>query len=363
MLKHRYRRRGAALIGLAAVAAAALGGGSASASGMHHGFRQINLVSDIPGMAQVTDPHLVNPWGLAFSSSSPIWVADNGMNVATLYAGGVGGMPASIVPLVVSVPQGAPTGQVFNGTNGFKLGIGGGMRQPARFIVDSEAGVISAWTNTTVPQTHFRQKLALPGAVFKGLAIGFFQHHPALYATDFAGGRVDVIDSHFHLLSTPGAFRDPMVPMTYHPFGIETIGNRVVVTYGKTQAGSTDEAHGAGFGFVAVFTQNGRLVKHLVSHGALNAPWGLARAPMGFGRFGGDLLVGNFGDGRINAYDMRTGMWEGVLRRPSGRPVAIDGLWAVKFGNGTFGGHHDLVFSAGIDDEAHGLLGELRHVS
>jgi uncharacterized protein (TIGR03118 family) len=205
--------------------------------------------------------------------------------------------------------------------------------------------------------------LAVPGAVFKGLAIGFFDGHPALYATDFAGGRVDVVDAHFNLLSPPAAFRDPMVPMSYHPFGIETIGNRVVVTYAKTQMGSTDEAHGPGFGFVAVFTQNGQLVKHLVSHGALNAPWGLARAPMGFGRFGGDLLVGNFGDGRINAYDMQTGMWEGVLRRPSGRPVAIDGLWALKFGNGVFGGPRDLVFSAGLDDESHGLLGELRHVS
>src|SRR5205085_4864167 len=142
-----------------------------------------------------------------------LWVSDNGKDVATLYAGGTAGVPPSIVPLVVSVPQGAPTGQVFNGTNAFKLGIGGGMSQPARFIVDSEAGVISAWTNTAVPQTRFRQKLALPGAVFKGLAIGFFHRHPALYATDFAGGRVDVIGSHFHLMSTPGAFHDPMVPI------------------------------------------------------------------------------------------------------------------------------------------------------
>ena len=361
MLRHRPRRRYAAVIGLAVVAAMALGSGSAAASGMQGGFRQINLVSDIPGKAQVTDSNLVNPWGLAFAPTSPLWVSDNGMNVATLYTGGADSMPASIVPLVVSVPQGAPTGQVFNGTNGFKLGIGGGMRQPARFIVDSEAGVISAWTNSNPLPTQFQQKLMVPGAVFKGLAIGFFDHHPALYATDFAGGHVDVVDSHFHLLSTPGAFSDPMVPMNYHPFGIETIGNRVVVTYGKTQQGSTDEAHGPGFGFVAVFTQNGQLVKHLVSHGALNAPWGLALAPMGFGRFGGDLLVGNFGNGRINAYDMQTGMWEGTLRRPSGSVVAISGLWALKFGNGVAGGPRDLLFSAGLDDESHGLLGELRH--
>jgi uncharacterized protein (TIGR03118 family) len=360
MHRHRYWRRLATVIGLTVAAAASLGGGSAAASDMPHGFRQINLVSDIPGKAQITDSSLVNPWGLAFGPTTPLWAADNGTDVATLYAGGVGSTPVSKVPLTFAVPQGAPTGQVFNGTNGFKLRVGD-MRVPSRFIVDSEAGVISAWTLTDPVQMHFRQKLVLPDAVFKGLAIGFFHRHPALYATDFEGGSVDVIDSHFHMLSTPGVFRDPMVPMNYHPFGIETIGNRVVVTYAKTQAGSDDEAHGPGFGFVAAFTQNGRLVKHLVSHGALNAPWGLARAPMGFGRVGGDLLVGNFGNGRINAYDMQTGMWEGTLRRPSGRAVAIHGLWALKFGNGVAGGPRDLLFSAGLDDESHGLLGELRH--
>ena len=357
------RRRLAALTGIAVLAAMAVGSGGSAAAGEMHGFRQINLVSDIPGKAQITDANLVNPWGLAFGPTTPLWVSDNGTDVATLYAGGTGGMPAGIVPLVVSVPQGAPTGQVFNATNGFTLPIGGGMRQPARFIVDSEAGVISAWTNTNPPATQFQQKLAVPGAVFKGLAIGFFHDHPALYATDFAGGKVDVVDARFHLMATPGAFRDPRVPMSYHPFGIETIGNRVVVTSAKTQPGSEDEAHGAGLGFVAVFTQDGKLIEHLVSHGALNAPWGLARAPMGFGRFGGDLLVGNFGNGRINAYDMRSGMWEGTLRRPSGAVVSIDGLWALKFGNGVLGGSRDLVFSAGLDDESHGLLGELRHVS
>jgi uncharacterized protein (TIGR03118 family) len=361
MLRHRFWQRLGAVIGLMMLAAAALGAGSAGASGTHHGFRQINLVSDIPGKAQITDSNLVNPWGLAFGPTTPLWVADNGTDVATLYAGGIGRMPINIVPLTFTVPQGAPTGQVFNGSNGFKLRAGD-TRVPARFIVDSEAGVISAWTLTDPVQTHFRQKLAVPGAVFKGLAIGFFHRHPALYATDFAGGHVDVIDSHFHLLSTPGAFRDSMVPTSYHPFGIEAIGNRVVVTYAKTQAGSEDEAHGLGLGFVAVFTRDGRLVKHLISRGALNAPWGLALAPVGFGRFGGDLLVGNFGNGRINAYDMRTGMWQGTLRRPSGRPVRIDGLWALKFGNGVTGGPRDLLFSAGLDDEAHGLLGELRHV-
>ncbi|HEY0388840.1 MAG TPA: TIGR03118 family protein [Gaiellales bacterium] len=359
MLRHRYRSRLAAVVGLAVVAATALGSaGTAAAGTTHHGFRQINLVSDIPGKAHITDSNLVNPWGLAFGPTTPLWVSDNGTDMASLYAGGTPSTPISELTSF-AVPHGAPTGQVFNGSNGFKLRVAGGMRAPARFIVDSEAGVVSAWTPGDLA---FRQKLVVPGAVFKGLAIGFFHHHPAVYATDFAGGSVDVVDSHFHMLSTPGAFRDPMVPMSYHPFGIQAIGNRIVVSYAKTQAGSEDEQHGAGLGFVAVFTQNGRLVKHLISHGALNAPWGLVRAPMGFGRFGGDLLVGNFGNGRINAYDMQTGMWQGVLRRPNGRVLAIDGLWGLLVGNGVTGTPHDLLFSAGIDDESHGLLGEIRHV-
>src|SRR5262249_8371349 len=155
MLRHWQGRRYAAMAALAVVAAMALGAGSAAANGMHHGFRQINLVSDIHGKAQITDNNLVNPWGLAFGPTTPLWVNDNGSNVATLYAGGVGTTPVSKVPLTFAVPQGAGTGQVFNATNGFKLRVGD-MREPARFIVDSEAGVISAWTLTNPVQMHFR---------------------------------------------------------------------------------------------------------------------------------------------------------------------------------------------------------------
>jgi uncharacterized protein (TIGR03118 family) len=356
------RSRLALAAALAAMAVAAVGaGGSAGAATMHHGFRQINLVSDIPGKAQLTDHNLINPWGLAAGPTTPLWVADNGTDVATLYLGGVGGSLIGEFPVAFTVPQGAPTGQVFNASNGFKLRVGD-TRVPAKFIFDSEAGVISAWTLTDPIQTNVRQKLVVPGAVFKGLAIGFFGHHPALYATDFAQNQIVVVDSHFHQMAVPALFHDPMMPSNYAPFGIQAIGNKLVVTYAKTQMGSTDEQHGAAFGFVDLYTQDGQLVKRLVSHGRLNAPWGLVRAPMGFGRFGGALLVGNFGDGRINAYDIHTGQWLGLLRRPSGRALAIDGLWGLRFGNGTTGGPNDLLFSAGIDDEAHGLLGEIRHV-
>jgi uncharacterized protein (TIGR03118 family) len=355
------RPRLALAAALAAVVVAAVGAGGSAGAATVHGFRQINLVSDIPGKAQLTDHNLVNPWGLAAGPTTPLWAADNGTGVATLYLGGVGGSPIGEFPVAFTVPQGAPTGQVFNPTNGFKLRVGD-TRLPAKFIFDSEAGVISAWTLTNPIQPNVRQKLVVPGAVFKGLAVGFFEHHPALYATDFAQNQIVVVDSHFHRLAVPGVFRDPMMPSNYAPFGIQAIGNKLVVTYAKTQSGSTDEQHGAGFGFVDVYTQDGQLVKRLVSHGRLNAPWGLVAAPMGFGRFGGALLVGNFGDGRINAYDMHTGQWLGLLRRPSGRALAISGLWGLRFGNGIAGGTNDLMFSAGIDDEAHGLLGEIRHV-
>jgi uncharacterized protein (TIGR03118 family) len=348
-----------ALLGLVAVIAT---GASAGGAVTHHGFRQINLVSDIPGKAQLTDSHLVNPWGLAAGPTTPLWVADNGTDVATLYAGAVHGSPVSQPPLIVSIPGGAPTGQVFNPTNGFKLRAGD-TRLPAKFIFDSEAGTITAWTLTDPLQTTARTKLTVPGAVFKGLALSFFDHHPALYATDFTNNQVVVVDSHFHRVATPGMFEDATLPPRFAPFGIQAIGRWIVVSYAKRELGGTDEEHGAGLGYVDVFSREGALVSRLVSRGNLNAPWGLVRAPAGFGRFGGALLVGNFGDGRINAYDFSSGQFLGSLHRPDGRPVAIEGLWGLRFGNGVTAGPNELLFSAGIDDESHGLLGKIRHAS
>ena len=355
------RRRLGFSAALAVTALVLVTGATASGAVAHHGFRQINLVSDIPGKAQITDANLVNPWGLAAGPTTPLWVADNGPGVATIYAGAVHGSPVSQVPLVVTVPGGAPTGQVYNPTNGFKLRVGDS-RVPAKFIFDSEAGTITAWTLTNPVQTSARTKLTVPGAVFKGLALSFFGHHPALYAADFVNNKVVVIDSRFHPIATPGLFEDDMMPAHYAPFGIQAIGNTIVVTYAKQQAGSTDEAHGPGLGLVDVYSRDGALLSRLVSHGRLNAPWGLVQAPAGFGRFGGALLVGNFGDGRINAYDMSTGQWLGLLHRPNGRPLAIQGLWGLMFGNGVTGSPSDLLFSAGIAAEAHGLVGEIRHV-
>ena len=289
-------------------------------------------------------------------------MADNGTDAATIYPGSVGGAPISQLPLVVSV-NGAPTGQVFNPTNGFKLRVGD-QRLPAKFIFDGEEGSINAWTLSDPVQTVARTKLQVPGAVFKGLALSFFGHHPALYAADAGNGRVWVIDAHFHVMATPGLFRDRMLPDGYKPFGIQAIGNRILVSYARFEPGEEDESHGPGLGFVDVYTRNRaagaaadppRPPERPLGHGA--------GAGRGFGRFSGALLVGNFGDGHINAYDMTTGERLGQLRRPNGHALAIEGLWGLRFGNGVTGRATDLLFSAGIDDEAHGLVGKIRHVS
>jgi uncharacterized protein (TIGR03118 family) len=332
----RPRRAGGAalLVGLGILAAAPAAGARAP-----NAYTRVDLVSDQPGHARITDPNLVNAWGLAAGPSTPIWVADNGTDVATLYSGGLGGSAPKIMPLVVKIPGGAPTGQVFNGSSAF-----GG----AHFIFSSEAGRITAWSNGTSARTEVTRK----GAIYKGLAIAGHR----LYATDFHHGRVDVFGSDFGRIEHPG-FRDRRLPPHYAPFGIQRIGHRIVVSYAKQDADREDDVGGAGQGFVDVYSRRGHLIRRLVKRGRLDSPWGLVRAPRSFGAFGGSLLVGNFGDGAINAYNPRTGAFRGRLRSSAGHPITIPGLWGLQFGNGAFGGRRGLVFSAGPADEQHGLLG------
>ena len=338
------------LVVAAALAAPAVAGASA--------YRQTNLVSDQPGVAQVMDPNLVNAWGLAAGPTTPLWVADNGMSVATIYPGAVGGTPISIAPLVVSVPAQDPTGQVFNPTMGFRQDVGG-TPTPSLFILATETGSIAAWApGTTTAATEW----TTPGAIFKGLALARVRGHGArLFAADFGNNAVDVFNNTFHPVNTHGRFHDPNLPHTFAPFGIQAIGGRLYVSYAK-QGTPPDEVDAPHLGYVDVYSPNGHLIRRLVSRGALNAPWGMARAPRHFGRFSGALLVGNFGDGHIHAYNIHTGAVLGTLRRPSGHPVRIDGLWGLRFGNGVTGARNALLFSAGPADESHGLLGELRHV-
>jgi uncharacterized protein (TIGR03118 family) len=238
---------------------------------------------------------------------------------------------------------------------------------PARFLFSTEGGQILGWS-PAVSLTHavVAADLSTVGTLYKGLAIGSTDKGDFLYAADFHNGRVDVFDGNFNLVNDPGAFVDPNLSKGYAPFGIQTIAGKVFVAYAKQDADRHDEVAGHGLGFVDAYSLSGKFMGRAVSRGRLNAPWGLARAPAGFGSFGGDLLVGNFGDGRINAYAPQNDgsyLFEGALRGEGGKPIWIDGLWALEFGKGepTNNGPTDtLFFTAGPYGESQGLFGSIR---
>jgi len=324
-------------------------------------YDQTNLVSDIPGAAQVTDANLINAWGMSAGPATPVWVSDNGADVSTLYAGAQPGTPVTVVPLVVSIPGGAPTGQAFNDTSGFVLNSGG-KTGPARFIFAGEDGDITAWNPTGVV-TSAVLTAHTEDAVYKGLALLHAGPGPLLLAADFRHNRIDVFDTDFHLVRQPHRFASIGVPPGYAPFNVAVLGNLVFVTYALQDEDREDEGPGAGHGFINVFDRDGKFVGHFARRGVLNSPWGLAIAPQGFGSFSGDLLVGNFGDGRINAFSLRSGKLLGTLRHPDATPIEIDGLWGLLPGNPVSGGTDAVWFSAGPDDETHGLLGTLRVAS
>ena len=319
-------------------------------------FSVVPLVSDQPGVAPNTDPNLVNAWGLTSSPTSPWWVSDNGTDKSTLYRGS-DGMPFPLgAPLVVNVHN-APTGTVFNPTTGFVLPTGG----KALFLFDTEEGKVLGWNGAQGTDAVVVADLG-DGAIYKGLAIADTVAGPRLYAADFHNAKVDVFDGSFGLVPDSG-FVDPGLPRGYAPFGIQTIGDRVFVSYAKQDADAADEIAGQGKGFVDAYDLAGNLLSRVAQHGQLNAPWGLTIAPDGFGRFTGDLLVGNFGDGQINAYEeMGNGHFahRGELRDESGKSLTIDGLWALEVGQGGNNGPAGtLFFTAGPDDETHGLFGQI----
>jgi uncharacterized protein (TIGR03118 family) len=334
----------------------------------HTVFTQTNLVSDGAVVANITDTDLVNPWGLAASPTGPWWVSDNGANVSTVYNGNNTGAKLGLTVKIASPSDktggGTPTGIVFNSSSGFNVS---GTGTAAAFIFATEDGTIAAW-NPKVAATTAVIKVdnssPSPGAVYKGLAEATSGGNSYIYATNFRSGKVDVFDTNFapHTFSA-NQFTDRHLPARYAPFGIANLNGMIFVTYAKQDAAKHDDVAGQGLGFVDVFSTSGNLIGRVASHGPLNSPWGLAVAPSGFGRFAGDLLVGNFGDGTINAYKMEGhGEFEfaGKLKDASGRPIVIDGLWGLAVGNdGSAGPSSTLFFTAGTNGEADGLFGTL----
>jgi uncharacterized protein (TIGR03118 family) len=334
-------------------------------------FHQTNLVSDIPGMAIATDPNLVNPWGLSSSATSPIWVSDNGAGVSTLYRG-----DGTSVPLVVTIPApgsptgGTPTGTVFNSTASDFTVTNGSQTAKALFLFATEDGTILGWnpgvggTSATIAVDNSAaiDSAGDIGAVYKGLALGAAGGANFLYAANFRFGTVDVFDKSFHPAILAGSFTDPGLPSGFAPFGIQNLGGMIYVTYAKQDPFKHDDVSAPGNGFVDIFGTDGTFVRRFASRGTLDSPWGLALAPSTFGNFHGDVLVGNFGDGLINAFTP-AGAFRGQLKSETSAPIQIDGLWGLRFGNGGAGGDPStLFFSAGLDGEAHGLFGTIQNV-
>jgi len=333
------------------------------------GLRQINLVSDVPGLARTTDPNLVNAWGIAFNpAGGPFWIADNGTGVATVYNGAGQPLPAG-TPLVVTIPtpaggsgNSAPTGEVFNNTPNFVV-TSGANSGASLFIFVTEDGTISGW-NPSVNATQAIRVVdnSATDAIYKGVALGNNGSGNFLYAANFHAGTIDVFNSNFAPASLSGNFTDPTLPAGFAPFNIANIGGRLYVTYAKQDAAKEDDVPGAGNGFIDVFDTNGQFIQRFASQGTLNSPWGMTVAPAVFGPFSNDLLVGNFGDGRINAFNPTTGAFVGQLTDENGNPRAIDGLWGLTFGvNATGGDANKLYFTAGPGGEAHGLFGVLQN--
>src|ERR1700751_5366014 len=374
MNRHRSIILSAALI--AVLAATAIAGIARSASADNgiagRSYVQTTPVSDIPGLAAHTDPNLKNPWGTSVGPGTPIWVSDNHAGEATLYDGT--GNPQ---PRVVTIPAppsagagaiGAPTGQAFNtfdpASTDFVISKDG-VSGPAFFLFATEDGTIAGW-NPSVDNTHAviavdhstaTDPAGDVGANYKGLALVSTPSGKFIYATSFRFGRVDVFDNHFNLVNS---FSDPTIPAGFAPFGIHNIGGKLYVTFAKQGPGKNDDDARSGNGFVDVFSPNGDLLQRLVSRGRLDSPWAVTLAPATFGAFGGDILVGNFGNGRINAYDPTNGAFEGTLSRPHGGPVVIGGLWGARFAPTTPGaGPNTLFFTAGLNHEADGLFGTL----
>ena len=334
--------------------------------------QQVNLVSDQAGKAALTDPDLVNPWGLALSATSPLWVANNGTDTSTLYTNTADTGTAAKVPTIrVTFPlmPTLPTGQVFNGGTGFVEDATKPTSQ-ARFIFSTITGQIDAWSPVADPLLGtLRTEDSVAGASYTGLAIATATAGDQLYAANFGQGRIDVFNSMFAPVQEPfTAFRDFFLPRGFHPFNVQALGGNIFVAYAKVDPKTGRNAVGRGLGIVDEFTADGKFVSRVATGQSLNAPWGLAVAPASFGPLAGSLLIGDFGDGRVNVVQPNPGggfhhFIVGQLRDGNGNTLVIPGLWALTPGTASTGGADALWFSSGPGGEKHGLLGVLRKVA
>jgi uncharacterized protein (TIGR03118 family) len=388
----------------AAIAAIAIVGATsiraADEDSLKNAYVVTPLVSDLAGQAKVRDPVLQNAWGVAFSpAGSPFWVADNATGCSTLYDG-AGVIQPKPVALQVSIPlpgnvvpatdcktvksppapppnptPAAPTGIIWNPSSRFvvpgTVSTANPNGIPAIFIFDTENGTISAWAGGLTPANNAvlavdnsKVPNAANGAVYKGLAFGVNVNGAFLFATNFRAGTIDVFGPAkspgglFTPAKTDGGFADPKIPTGFAPFGIQNINGDLFVTYAKQDAQKHDDVKGQGNGFVDVFDTDGHLLRRFASRGTLNSPWGVARASFAFGRFSGEILVGNFGNGKIDVFDS-SGLFIDKLDSPNGKPLVIDGLWTLTLGGGLNSSSSTLYFTAGPNDETNGLFGTI----
>jgi len=376
----------AAVIGLCMIPATAARAQNENRNGEANRYVITNLDSDLKGAAAVQDTVLQNSWGVAFSpAGSPFWINDNATGCSTLYDG-----DGTIVSLQVNIPlpgnvvpvsdcktvnpkspptptPAAPTGIIWNPSSAFVVP---GTQLQAAFIFDTEDGTISAWAPGLTPDNNAvlavdNSKIpnAANGAVYKGLAYGVNVHGAFLFATNFRAGTIDVFGPNgpnglFTPATTDGGFTDPKIPAGFAPFGIQNINGDLFVTYAKQNLPKHDDVAGPGNGFVDVFDTNGFLLRRFASRGPLNSPWGVARASFAFGRFSGDILIGNFGDGKINAFDS-DGNFLATLKDAKDKPLIIEGLWNLALGGGRNSSSDTLYFTAGPNDEKDGLFGTI----
>jgi len=335
---------------------------AADQNAQQNGYQVHNLVSDpaFTGGADHQDPDLINGWGIAFNPDGVFWVSDNGADKSTLYNG-----KGEKQNLVVNVPT--PTGLVFFGGGKDFLLPAPNDSVPSRFIFATEGGTIASWAAVLGSDVAEQVNNSSTGAIYKGLTLSADGQRYLLYATDFHNAKVDVFDGQFQAVTLgKDAFKDPKIPSGFAPFGIQAIHGVIFVTYAKQDSDAHDDVPGKGLGYVDAYDANGVLLRRIVSHGKLNSPWGLALAPADFGKVSNQLLVGNFGDGTIVAYDLnKQSHNEGTyLSQANNKPINIDGLWGISFGNGLNDQEtHTLFFAAGPNGEKNGLFGRIEAVS